>query len=61
MIHPNPDGNIQTPTQRKSRMFDPFDDDFFKEFELRMPTPREPKQDKETEKTKKKKRVVKKV
>jgi len=61
MIHPNPDGVIQTPTQRKSRMFDPFDDDFFKDFERRMPMPLPREQEKEADKTKKKKRVVKKV
>jgi len=63
MIHPNPDGIIQTPPQRKSRMLNPFDDDFFKDFNLRapMPQPTPKEQEKESTKTKKKKRVIKKV
>lgn len=61
IIYPNPDGIIQTPPKRKSRIFDPFDDDFFKEFERRMPMPQPTPEKKEAEKTKKKKRVVKKV
>lgn len=61
IIHPNPDGIIQNPPRRKSRMFDPFDDDFFKEFERRMPMPEPHPKQEEPEKKKKKKRVAKKV
>ncbi|MEM6698857.1 MAG: BatD family protein [Bacteroidota bacterium] len=63
MVHPNPDGIIQTPARRERKMFDPFDNDFFKDFELRMPMPPpSPEQEEEKkENAKKKKRVVKKV
>jgi len=59
-IHPNPDGIIQTPPRRKNSIFDPFDDDFFKNFERPSQIPRPDPKKKEEEK-KKKKRVIKKV
>lgn len=61
-VFPNPDGIQQNPSQKRSSIFeyrDPFDSDFFREFDRRRtPPPAEPKPE---EKVKKKKKTTRRI